>query len=55
VGGSQLVRPAIRAGEVINTVSLNPDVYPDMKKQAVDPYTFIRDVYHQNREKKVAE
>lgn len=54
-GSHQLVRPAIKAGEAVNAVSLNPDAYPDLKKQAVDPYTFIRDIYHQNREKKVAE
>lgn len=54
-GTHVLVRPAIRVGETVNKVSLHPTEYEDLKKDAVDPYTFIRDAYHQNREKDVKE
>lgn len=55
VGGDFWVRPAITAGEVVNKTSTRLGQYEDLKKNAVDPYTFLRDVYHQNREKEVHE
>lgn len=46
---------AVRAYERVNTTSLNIGVYEDLKADALDPYTFIRDAYHQHREKQVSE
>lgn len=45
----------MRVAEELNNTSLNPDAYDDLKKDALDPYTFFRDAYMQNREKKIAE
>ncbi len=39
----------------VNSTSLNIDFYDDIKAEALDPYTFIRDAYHQHREHLVAE
>jgi phospholipid-binding lipoprotein MlaA len=45
----------MRVAEEINNTSFDPDAYEDLKKDALDPYTFFRDAYMQNREKKIAE
>ncbi len=44
----------VRAYQAVNSTSLNIDFYDDIKKDAIDPYTFIRDAYHQYRENLVA-
>lgn len=46
---------AVTAGGYFNTLSLHVGDYEKIKKEALDPYTFIRDAHLQNREKKVRE
>ena len=46
---------AVTSGEQFNFVSLHIGEYESIKKDALDPYTFIRDAYKQNREKKIRE
>lgn len=46
---------AIRVYEQENYLSLHIGEYESLKKDALDPYTFMRDVYEQNRQKKVGE
>jgi phospholipid-binding lipoprotein MlaA len=41
--------------EQVNNTSLKPEAYENLKKDALDPYTFFRDAYMQNRAKKIAE
>ena len=45
----------LKSYERINTVSLNPDQYDKLKKDAIDLYPFLRDVYEQFREKAIKE
>ncbi|MFH1378875.1 MAG: VacJ family lipoprotein [bacterium] len=45
----------IHAFQMINETSLSLDVYENIKKNALDPYTFVRDAYKQNRDKKIKE
>jgi phospholipid-binding lipoprotein MlaA len=45
----------VRTGEEFNRASLNLDAYDVIKKDALDPYTYIRDAYKQMREKKIKE
>ena len=46
---------AIAAGDHFNRASLHLGEYESLKKDALDPYTFLREVYEQNREKKIEE
>ncbi|MFA5138418.1 MAG: VacJ family lipoprotein [Elusimicrobiota bacterium] len=46
---------AVTAGERFNYLSLHIEEYESIKRDALDPYTFIRDAYKQNREKKIKE
>jgi phospholipid-binding lipoprotein MlaA len=46
---------SIAAGEQFNFASLHLGEYETIKKDALDPYTFIRDAYKQNRDKKIRE
>lgn len=39
----------------VNEASLNVGIYEQIKKDAFDPYIFIRDAYHQHRESAVRE
>lgn len=39
----------------INSASLDPDEYDNLMKDAIDPYSFLRDIYLQNTRKKVAD
>lgn len=39
----------------INNTSLDPDEYDNLMKDAIDPYSFLRDIYLQNTRKKVAD
>ncbi len=51
----RLATVGVEAYERVNSTSLEIGVYEDMKRDAIDPYTFIRDAYHQHREKLVEE
>jgi phospholipid-binding lipoprotein MlaA len=43
----------VRAYEKINDLSLDKDTYESIKKEALDPYLFVRDAYMQYRQNKV--
>ncbi len=45
----------VTAYENFNSVSLKIGLYEGLKKDAIDPYSYIRDSYHQYRENKVKE
>jgi phospholipid-binding lipoprotein MlaA len=49
------VTAGMRVAEEVNNTSLDPEAYQKLKKDAIDPYTFFRDAYMQNRTKKIAE
>lgn len=57
--GDFLVSLGLTAGvfmaDSINDASLDPDAYDNLKKDALDPYVFFRDVYLQYRKRKVEE
>lgn len=46
---------AVTAGGEFNYVSLHIGEYETIKKDALDPYAFIRDAYKQNRDQKIRE
>jgi len=46
-------RICIYMGEAVNYVSLHPEEYDELKKEAIDPYIFFRDVYNQYRARSV--
>lgn len=46
---------AVTAGGHFNRLSLHIGEYEKIKKEALDPYTFIRDAHLQNRESKIKE
>ncbi len=39
----------VKAGMTVNATSLDKDTYEGIKKQALDPYLFIRNAYEQHR------
>ncbi len=43
----------VKGYEKINDLSLDKDTYEAIKKDALDPYLFVRDAYMQYRENKV--
>lgn len=45
----------ITAFETVNKTSLNLGKYENLKKDAIDLYPFLRDIYTQNREKQIKE
>ena len=45
----------IRAFDTLNSTSLNLGQYQNLKKDAIDLYPFLRDIYSQNREKQIKE
>jgi len=47
-------RYAIKAGSGVNKASFKIGDYEDIKKDALDPYAAIRDIYHQYRKSKVS-
>lgn len=53
--GSTATAIGVKAYDTVNSTSLRIGVYEDLKKDALDPYTFIRDAYHQHREHLVEE
>lgn len=46
---------ALKSYEEGNKLSLNPDMYKNLKKDAVDLYPFLRDAYEQRRERLIKE
>ena len=46
---------AIKGFNVLNSTSLNLGQYQNLKKDAIDLYPFLRDIYEQNREKQIKE
>lgn len=46
---------AVRIFEKVNDTSLHIGEYENLKKDAIDLYPFLRDVYEQNRRKKILE
>jgi phospholipid-binding lipoprotein MlaA len=43
----------VKAYEKVNDLSLDKDTYESIKKEALDPYLFVRDAYTQYRQNKV--
>ena len=54
-GNSELAPVGAKVVEVINDTSLHIGEYENLKKDAVDLYPFLREVYEQNRNRKIAE
>ncbi|MBE9528095.1 MAG: VacJ family lipoprotein [Proteobacteria bacterium] len=50
-----LEKLGVTAYKAVNSTSLNIDFYDDIKADALDPYTYIRDAFHQYREHLVTE
>lgn len=48
--GEPLTGVGVEAYEMVNYTSVYIDLYDDMKKASLDPYSFMRDSYHQYRE-----
>lgn len=46
---------SIKTFDVINETSLNPNQYETIKKDALDLYPFLRDIYTQSRQKQIEE
>jgi len=56
--GSQFVNPIFWGAfilETVNKTSLRIGVYENLKKEALDPYTLMRDAYKQNRDARIKE
>lgn len=56
--GSQLINPIYWGAfilETVNKTSLRIGVYENFKKEALDPYTLMRDAYKQNRDARIEE
>jgi phospholipid-binding lipoprotein MlaA len=49
----RLLNAGVWSYDKVNSTSLNLTLYEDFKKSALDPYSFIRDAYHQHREELV--
>jgi phospholipid-binding lipoprotein MlaA len=48
-------RTGLRVYEIENNTSLQIGQYGELKEAALDPYTFFRDAYKQNRDKRIEE
>ena len=46
-------RLALRGYNGVNATSLRLGVYEDLKRESVDPYQLMHDIYEQNRQKKI--
>lgn len=44
---------AIKIGDRVNRTSLSIGEYEDIKKEALDPYSAVKDIYHQYRKSRV--
>ena len=56
--GSNIINPIFLGTfilETINKTSLSIGVYENFKKEALDPYTLMRDAYKQNRDARIKE
>ncbi len=51
----RLVRAGVWSYDKVNSTSLDLTLYEDLTKNAIDPYLFIRDAYHQHREQLIKE
>lgn len=49
----EIDRYAIKIGDQVNRTSLVIGDYEEIKKDAIDPYAAIRDIYHQYRKSKI--
>lgn len=49
------ISAGVRVVEVENETSLRIGEYGDLKEAALDPYTFFRDAYKQNRDQRIGE
>jgi len=49
------LRTGLVAGAYLNRASLHIGEYESLKRDALDPYTFLRDAYQQNRDKLIKE
>ena len=45
----------LRVGERLNFMSLHLGEYENIKKEALDPYTYVRDIYKQHRDTLIKE
>lgn len=45
---------ALKAWETVNYLSLDKDTYESIKRDALDPYTFMKNAFAQNREGRIA-
>lgn len=45
----------IESFDTVNTYSFHPDLYNNLKKDALDLYPYLRDIYTQKRNKEIAE
>lgn len=48
-----LEQGAVKGGETVNYLSLDKDTYEQIKRDALDPYLFIRNAYAQRRQAQV--
>jgi len=48
-----VTRIAVKAGDRINSVSLSIGDYEEIKKDAIDPYNAVKDIYYQYRQSKI--
>lgn len=55
IPNNQVEQLSIKAYDVVNTVSLNEGKYEAFKKDALDFYPYLRDVYTQLRKKQIEE
>jgi phospholipid-binding lipoprotein MlaA len=53
VGGAEYL--AAKGTSTVNEVSLDDDTYEGIKRDALDPYLFVRDAYAQHRAGKIAQ
>ena len=45
----KIVYISLKAGNYVNAISLDKDTYEGIKRQAIDPYLFVRNAYAQKR------
>lgn len=55
VGMKTTEQVGLRVFDTVNYLSIDKDTYESIKKNALDPYLFVRDAYIQRRAKQVAE
>jgi phospholipid-binding lipoprotein MlaA len=55
IPNNTLEQVGYKSFDVVNTQSFNPTAYENLKKQAVDLYPFLRDIYEQRRKTLIEE